>query len=251
MSSILVIEDDEAVRENLEELLKFKGFTVFAAADGKQGLDMALKRQPDLILSDIMMPELDGYTLLKAVRETPAISNTPVVLLTAKTMIDSKIMGLEYGADDYITKPFNAKELIARLHNLIDLRRKLKAKVFLESKQTEIESTEDVFMRELITLISDRLDHVDFGIEEAVDQLGMSKSTIQRRVKSITDKTFNQFLREFRLEQAKQMIEQNGGTISEIAYASGFNSVSYFSYSFKNYFGYSPTDIAPANRKGV
>ena len=248
MSSILVIEDDDAVRENLEELLKYKGFTVFAAADGKQGLDMALKREPDLILSDIMMPELDGYTLLKTVRETPALSNTPVVLLTAKTMSDSKIMGLEYGADDYITKHFNAKELIARLHNLIDLRRKLKAKTFLESKHTEIESTEDVFMRELITLISNRLDNVDFGIEEAVDQLGMSKSTIQRRVKSITDKTFNQFLREFRLEQAKQMIEQNGGTISEIAYASGFNSVSYFSYSFKNYFGYSPTEIIPGNK---
>ncbi|UTW67664.1 response regulator [bacterium SCSIO 12643] len=245
MSNILVIEDDATVRENLEELLKFKGYTVFSSSDGKEGLDMAFKKEPDLIISDIMMPEMDGYELLKNVRETPALTNTPVILLTAKTMTESKIMGLEYGADDYITKPFNAKELIARIANLIEIRRKLKAKAYLETNKTEVESTEDIFMRELIVLFADNLDKSQFAIEDVVVEMGLSKSTVQRRVKAITNKTFNQFLREFRLEQAKQIIEQRGGNISEVAYATGFNSVSYFSFSFKNYFGFPPTEIVP------
>lgn len=243
MSNILIIEDDSSVRENLEELLRFKGYTVFSSGDGIAGMDMARKKEPDLIISDIMMPHMDGYELLKNVRETPALSNTPVILLTAKTMTESKIMGLEYGADDYITKPFNAKELLARIANLIELRRRLKAKAYLETNKTEVESSEDVFMRELIVLFANNIDRSKFAIENVVDEMGLSKSTIQRRVKTITNKTFNQFLREFRLEQAKQIIEQRGGNISEIAFATGFNSVSYFSFSFKNYFGFAPTEI--------
>ncbi len=243
MASVLIIEDDPSVRENLEELLKFKGFTVYSSSDGKKGLDMAFKKEPDLIISDIMMPEMDGYELLRNVRETPSLTNTPVILLTAKTLTESKIMGLEYGADDYVTKPYNAKELVARINNLIEIRRKLKAKAYLESNQTVVESTEDIFMRELIKLFADNLENSNFTIEDVVVELGLSKSTIQRRVKSITNKTFNQFLREFRLEQAKQIIEQKGGNISEVAFATGFNSVSYFSFSFKNYFGFPPTEL--------
>lgn len=243
MAGILIIEDDPIVRENLEEILKFKGFSVITAEDGKNGLDIATKREPDLIISDIMMPEMDGYEVLKNVREHPAITNTPVILLTAKTLTESKIKGLEHGADDYITKPFNTKELVARVNNLLEIRKKLKAKAYLESQKTEVESAEDAFMRELISIFTDNIENSHFAIEDIVIEMGLSKSTIQRRVKSITDKTFNQLLREFRLEQAKQILEQKGGNISEVAYAVGFNSVSYFSYSFKNYFGFPPTEL--------
>ena len=243
MAGILIIEDDPIVRENLEEILKFKGFSVITAEDGKNGFETAVKREPELIISDIMMPEMDGYQVLKKVREHPAITNTPIVLLTAKTLTESKIKGLEYGADDYITKPFNAKELVARVNNLLEMRKKLKAKAYLESQKTEVESAEDIFMRELIAIFSDNIENSHFAIEDIVIEMGLSKSTIQRRVKSITDKTFNQLLREFRLEQAKQILEQKGGNISEVAYAVGFNSVSYFSYSFKNYFGFPPTEL--------
>lgn len=243
MSNILIIEDDPAVRENLEEILEFKGFRVFSTADGKEGLDMALKKEPDLIISDIMMPEMDGYQLLTRVREIPALTNTPVILLTAKNMIDSKIQGLEIGADDYVTKPFNSKELIVRIENLIKIRKKLKVKAYLNSNETIVEATEDIFMRELIEVFSTHMANSKFGIDDVVDEMGLSKSTLQRRVKAITRKTFNQFLREFRLEQAKQIIEQRGGNISEVAFASGFNSVSYFSFSFRNYFGFPPTEI--------
>jgi DNA-binding response OmpR family regulator len=245
MALILVVEDDHSVRENLEEILHFKGFSVVSADNAKLGIKLANEKEPDLIISDIMMPEVDGYTFLQQVKSSAKLSATPVILLTAKTLTESKIRGLEYGADDYITKPFNAKELIARVHNIIDIRRKIKAEAFLQSNKVEVESADDAFMRELLGLFSDNLENSYYAIEDVVQALGFSKSTIQRKIKNITGKTFNQLLREFRLEQAKQILEQKGGNISEVAYIIGFNSVSYFSYSFKNYFGFPPTEVKP------
>ena len=113
----------------------------------------------------------------------------------------------------------------------------------MESKQTTVESTEETFMRELVGIFAANMEDSGFAIENVVDTMGLSKSTIQRRVKSSTNKTFNQLLREFRLEQAKQILEQKGGNVSEVAFSVGFNSVSYFSYSFKNYFGTPPTNM--------
>ncbi|KAB1064035.1 response regulator transcription factor [Salibacter halophilus] len=247
MSTILVIEDDSVVRENLEEILSFKGYNVISSENGQQGLAMAKKRNPDLIISDIMMPEMDGYDLVKTMREDYALQDIPVILLTAKTMTDSKIRGLEIGADDYITKPFESKELLARVNNLIERRKQIKARALLESRQTTVESTDDIFMRNLLDFFLENIENSHFAIEDVVSEMGLSKSTIQRRVKNITDKTFNQLLREFRLEQAKQILEQKGGNISEVAYSVGFNSISYFSFSFKNYFGFPPNELIPRN----
>ncbi len=245
MALILVVEDDQSVRENLEEILHFKGFSVISADNAKLGIQMAREKEPDLIISDIMMPEMDGFSLLKHLKQDTKLSNTPVILLTAKTLTESKIKGLEFGADDYVTKPFNAKELIARVHNIIDIRRKIKAEAFLQSNKIEVESADDAFMRELLNLFSTNMENSYYAIEDVVKTLGLSKSTIQRKIKNITGKTFNQLLREFRLEQAKQILQQKGGNISEVAYLIGFNSVSYFSYSFKNYFGFPPTEVKP------
>ena len=245
MALILVVEDDQSVRENLEEILHFKGFSVISADNAKLGIKLANEKEPDLIISDIMMPEVDGFTFLQQVKSDAKLSATPVILLTAKTLTESKIKGLEYGADDYVTKPFNAKELIARVHNIIDIRRKIKAEAFLQSNKVEVESADDAFMRELLGLFSDNMENSYYAIEDVVKALGFSKSTIQRKIKNITGKTFNQLLREFRLEQAKQILQQKGGNISEVAYLIGFNSVSYFSYSFKNYFGFPPTEVKP------
>jgi len=245
MALILVVEDDQSVRENLEEILHFKGFSVVSADNAKLGIKLASGKEPDLIISDIMMPEVDGFTFLQQIKSDAKLSNIPVILLTAKTLTESKIKGLEYGADDYITKPFNAKELIARVHNIIDIRRKIKAEAFLQSNKVEVESSDDAFLRELLGLFSDNMENSYYAIEDVVKALGFSKSTIQRKIKNITGKTFNQILREFRLEQAKQILQQKGGNISEVAYLIGFNSVSYFSYSFKNYFGFPPTEVKP------
>ncbi len=243
MIQILVIEDEADVRENLEEILRFKEYNVITAVNGLDGLEKIQNHQIDLVISDIMMPEMDGYELVKKVRESQSLIHIPVILLTAKTMVDEKVQGLEYGADDYITKPFNTKELLARVHNLIEVRKVLRNKSFMETPRKEVESVSDVFMRELYEIFTNNMENSFFAIEDVVSEMGLSKSTIQRRVKNYANKTFNQMLREYRLEQAKHLLEQKSGTISEIAFAVGFNSVSYFSYSFKNYFGYSPTDL--------
>ncbi len=241
MEQVLVIEDDINVRENIAEVLRFKGFDVSVAMDGAIGLSKLKDQRFDLVISDIMMPGIDGYQVLQRIKKNPATSQIPVILLTAKTMIESKIEGLEYGADDYITKPFNAKELAARVNNLIDTRKMLKVKTLMEKPRRDIESVEDTFIRDLLDIFATNLENSHFVIEDVVPLVGLSKSTVQRKVKRYTDKTFNQLLREFRLEQAKSMMERKGGNISEIAFKTGFNSVSYFSFSFKNYFGYSPT----------
>lgn len=241
MEQVLVIEDDINVRENIAEVLKFKGYNVSVAMDGAIGLSKLKDQRFDLVISDIMMPGLDGYQVLQKIKKNPVNSQIPVILLTAKTMIESKIEGLEHGADDYITKPFNAKELVARVKNLIETRKMLKAKTLMEKPRREVESVEDAFIRDLVDIFAKNLENSHFIIEDVVPLVGLSKSTIQRKVKRYTNKTFNQLLREFRLEQAKAMMERKGGNISEIAFKTGFNSISYFSFSFKNYFGYSPT----------
>lgn len=251
MANILVIEDEASVRENLEEILEFKGFNVLSADNASRGFDLAVEKEPELIISDIMMPGMDGYEFLQKLRKSPKISNLPVIFLTAKTLTSSKIKGLEYGADDYITKPFNAKELIARVYNLIDMRKKIKADAYLSSKKVEVESSDDIFMRELLELFDKNMENSHYSIDHAVEALGLSKSTIQRRIKTIADKTFNQMMREFRLEQARQILKQKGGNISEVAFRVGFNSVSYFSFSFKNYFGFPPTDVKPKSNERV
>jgi DNA-binding response OmpR family regulator len=241
VEQVLVIEDDIDVRENIAEVLKFKGYNVSVAMDGAIGLSKLKDQRFDLVISDIMMPGLDGYQVLQKIKKNPVTSQIPVILLTAKTMIESKIEGLEHGADDYITKPFNAKELVARVKNLIETRKMLKAKTLMEKPRRDVESVEDAFIRDLLDIFAKNLENSHFVIEDVVPLVGLSKSTVQRKVKRYTNKTFNQLLREFRLEQAKAMMERKGGNISEIAFKTGFNSVSYFSFSFKNYFGYSPT----------
>ena len=241
MEQVLIIEDDIDVRENIAEVLKFKGYNVSVAMDGAIGLSKLKDQRFDLVISDIMMPGLDGYQVLQKIKKNPVTSQIPVILLTAKTMIESKIEGVEHGADDYITKPFNAKELVARVKNLIETRKMLKAKTLMEKPRREVESVEDAFIRDLLDIFAKNLENSHFVIEDVVPLVGLSKSTVQRKVKRYTNKTFNQLLREFRLEQAKAMMERKGGNISEIAFKTGFNSVSYFSFSFKNYFGYSPT----------
>lgn len=243
MSRILIIEDDAAVRDNLCELFELKDHTVSVASNGREGLDVCKREKPDLVISDVMMPEMDGIAYLKAHRESPSISNIPVILLTAKTQIEDKIEGLEYGADDYITKPFNTNELLARSNNLIELRKHYKTKAMLEAPTREIKSVDEAFMEIIHDMLKGNLENSNFNIDDVVEELGLSKSTIQRRIKTISGKTFNQLLREFRLEQAKLIILNRGGNISEIAFQVGFNSISYFSYTFKNYFGFTPSDL--------
>ena len=187
------------------------------------------------------MPEMDGFELLRAVRMNSDMEFLPVILLTAKVGLEDKLNGLELGANDYLTKPFEIKELIARIKSHVELKRNLVSKMLLEPNQIKVESEEDMFMKKVKMILEEKLSDTNLEIDIIADKLFISRSTLQKKIKKITGKNITTFIREYRLKRAKALIIAGYGNISEVAIKTGFNSVSYFSVSYKDYFGIPPT----------
>ncbi len=243
MKKVLIIEDEHQLRDNIVELFEADGYTALAAENGSLGFEEALRTVPDLIVSDVIMPELDGFGLLRKVRENPVTELIPVVLLTAKNMLDAKLEGLEEGADDYIAKPFDARELLLRARNLIEKHDKLLKRGLLQTKEEDFVPKKEKMVREIIQYIDENLSDYNLSVEMVANHMQLSKSTIQRKLKAAVDKNLNQLIREYRLERARKMIEKDTGSLSAIAQATGFNSLSYFSYSYKKFYGVSPSRL--------
>lgn len=251
MHKVLLVEDEEAIRENLAEIFELNNFKVFTAMDGKEALRVAIERLPDLIISDVIMPNMDGFEFLEKVKNNNLTLNIPVILLTAKTMHESKLQGLKTGADDYLTKPFDTEELLIRANNIINSRKRLTHGIELVPDNQRVESKDEFFMKRVMRIIDRNIDRVDFEIDDFVKDLGYSRSSIQKKVKSLTGKTTSTLIRDYRLERGRQLIEQNAGNLSEIASMVGFNSLSYFSNCYKTYFGVSPLKNRTAKKLGV
>lgn len=245
--TILVIEDNADMRSYIREHL-IGDYRVLEAAHGKEGLAIANREIPDLIITDIMMPEMDGITFCNTVRRDERTSHIPVVMLTAKEGRDNKIEGLETGADDYLTKPFDARELRARIKNLIhqrqQLRKKFSQQITLQPKNISITSVDGLFLEKVESTIEKFLSDYDFGVPQLQDALAMSKTQLHRKMKALTDQAPGEFLRNYRLRRAAQLLDQHGGNITEIAFAVGFGSLSYFTRSFKELFGKSPSEYS-------
>jgi signal transduction histidine kinase/ligand-binding sensor domain-containing protein/DNA-binding response OmpR family regulator len=244
---VLVVEDNRDVREFIKDSIG-EEFSVFEAVNGEQGVRLAEKYIPDLIVSDIMMPKMDGYEMTRTIKQDEKTSHIPVILLTAKSDKDSKLEGLDLGADDYLTKPFDTKELQARIKNLIETRKLLQQKF---STGTFIEQTKDKpklsllderFIEKIMAVINEHLSEEEFSIEEIADEVGMSRAQIYRKLKAITGKSPSLFLRTVRLTKSKKLIQSKEFSISEISYKVGFSSPAYFSRCFKDEFGYSPSE---------
>ncbi len=242
MNKVLIVEDEQDIRENIAEIFKLSKYKVFEAENGRKGLEAAVELQPDIIVSDILMPEMDGFELLEKIKTNPQTDHIPVILLTAKTMMDSKLKGLKIGADDYITKPFNVDELVLRATNLVDTRKKLRRTPIIPEK-LKIESKDDLFIKKIYNIMEKNIDKFDFSVEDFVREMGYSRSAVQKKIKAITGKTATNLVRDYRLERAKQLIEQGAGFLSEIAGMVGFNSLSYFSNCYKQYFGINPSEV--------
>lgn len=243
MDRILLVEDEGDIRENLAELFENRSFTVFTAENGNIGYEKAREIIPDLIISDVIMPVMDGFEMLDAIKKDPRTMHLPVILLTAKGMLESKVKGLEIGADDYVTKPFEFEELMARAKSAITNRKRVLQKLKISPTEQDVESKDDVFLRKVIQAVEKNIDNFNFSIDDLAREIGYSRSSIQKKIKSLTGKTTSQLIREFRLEKARQLIQQDSGFLSEIAMAVGFNSLSYFSNSYKEYFGVPPSKI--------
>ena len=246
--TVLVVEDNVDMRAYLKSHLS-PHYRVAEAAHGKAGLEVVRSLRPDLIISDVMMPEMDGYQLCRAVKADPALGHIPVVLLTARADDESRLEGLEIGADDYLAKPFNAEEMLLRVENLIEIRRRLHAhfsgRVVVGASQVVVSSTEAAFLEQVRDVIEAHLGDTHFGVERLADEVGLSTRQLLRRVKETAGLTPNGYIRMLRLERAAQLLEQRAGSVSEIAYQVGFNQPEYFSKLFRQVFGIPPSEYAP------
>jgi YesN/AraC family two-component response regulator len=246
---ILVVEDNADVREFIKDSLGNE-FQFEEASNGEQGVRKAEQIIPDLIISDIMMPKIDGYELTRILKNDEKTSHIPIVLLTAKSEQENKIEGLETGADDYLTKPFDTKELHIRIKNLINIRRKLQERYsnvdFVPVKkevEKRLTNLEEQFICKVMEVLENHLSEEDFSIEQFGEEVGMSRMQLHRKLKALTGKSASNYLRSVRLTKAKKMIEEQKGNISEIAYSVGFSSPQYFTRSFKEEFGFPPSDL--------
>jgi signal transduction histidine kinase/DNA-binding NarL/FixJ family response regulator len=236
---ILVVEDNAEMRDYIRGALEPQ-YSVVEAADGREGIDKAKEIIPDLIISDIMMPEVDGYELCNVLKKDVTTSHVPVVLLTAKASEDSVIQGLKTGADDYITKPFNTTILKTRIKNLIDLRLQLQLKIqrqmVLQPAEISVSSIDQEFMKELQEIIEKNLSDPGFNVEELCKKLYMSRATLYRKVMALTGESPIEFIRSYRLKRAAQLFKANFGNVTEVAFEVGFSSTPYFTKCFKEKF---------------
>jgi signal transduction histidine kinase/DNA-binding response OmpR family regulator len=248
--TILIVEDDAELMNYLGNSLS--DYQVKLAKNGLDGYNLATEIQPDLIISDIMMPVMDGLELCHKLKSNIITSHIPVILLTARSLVEQKVEGYETGADDYIEKPFNDSLLLARIKNLIDSRKKLRERFLkdfiLEPKEIELASADEKLINNVIILIEKNLSESGFNIDEMCKQFYLSRSHFTRKIKQLTGLSPIELLTSFRLKRAAKLLVQGKVSISEISYMVGFEHPNSLSRSFRKEFGMSPSEFVEKNR---
>jgi DNA-binding response OmpR family regulator len=250
VTTVLVAEDNEELLEYLAEHLRDQ-YRVITAANGARALALARERVPDLVVSDVMMPELDGQSLCEAIKADPEIDFIPVILLTAKASRESRLAGLEGGADDYLAKPVDMRELLVRAANLITSRRRLRERFQSERRAlptlppppsaAPLDAGSDAFIRKLYAAMAEHVGDEAFSVDSLAAAVDMSRSTLYRRLEALTGKSPMEVLWDYRLQQAAQWLRETDANVSEIAYGVGFKSVPHFCARFRERFGLSPS----------
>lgn len=242
---ILVVEDNPDMRAYIREEL-LKEYQLVEAENGREGLDKAIDLIPDLIVSDVMMPKMNGYELCEKLKTDERTSHIPVILLTAKAGEESKIEGLETGADDYLTKPFNFRELRIRVSNLIEQRRKLRERfsgeILLKPADVAITSLDQQFLEKVIGVVETRMADETFNVDALAEGVVMSRRQLHRKLLALTNQPPRQFILSLRLQRAAELLLKNAGTVAEIAYQTGFNTPNYFTKVFRKQFGCTPKE---------
>ncbi len=247
---VLIIDDNSDMLDYIQFQLK-EQFQLLRATNGADGLELAQKELPDLIISDVMMPGMNGLELCRRIKQDIRTDHIPIMLLTARMGDDHKIEGLRSKADAYLQKPFNRTELSVRVQNLIQNRKLLK-KRFAESlvfQASDIAENpqEALFLQGLVDAVEDHLSDTSFDVNQLCQIIGMSKSQLNRKMKAVVNKSPNQFIRSYRLQKAKQMIVRTELSVSEIAYEVGFSSPAYFTKCFHDEFGYPPSHLSSSH----
>lgn len=253
--SILVVEDNEELKAFLKSILS-ENYTVITASNGEEGLQHAVDDLPDLIISDVMMPVMDGLEMIRQIKENNNICHIPIIVLSAKASLDDRIAGLEQGIDDYITKPFSATYLKTRVASLLRQRKALQELYMnrlMEEKNTsspdpltpsqpQITPYDEQFMKKVMAYMEEQMDNAELTIDEFAEQLMLSRTIFYRKLKSIVGLTPVDFIREIRIKRAVQLIDSDEYNFSQVAYMTGFNDPKYFSKCFKKVIGITPSE---------
>lgn len=249
--TLLIIDDNTDIRQYERTILQTDYF-VMEASDGQEGLEVARREVPDLVVCDVMMPVMDGYAFCEKLKTTTATSHIPVIMLTAKNLDEQRVEGYSHGADSYITKPFSSKVLLARIENLLKSRSHLRA-VFqqassalaqpVEQDMSQLEDRDKEFVKKLHDIISRHLSDSDFNVESIGPMVGLSRVQLYRKVKAMTGTSVVDLIRKARLQKARRLLETTKKTVSEVAYDVGFSSPSYFAKCFKDEYGMKPGEV--------
>lgn len=244
---LLIVEDHDDLRAYLREQLQ-NGYSIIEAARGDKGLKQALKYIPDLIITDVMMPGMNGMELCHQLKSNERTSHIPVIMLTAKADFDSKISGLQTGADDYILKPFQIKELQTRIANLIRqrnlLRKRFSAHVDIIADDITLNSYDVNFIRRVTQVVEDHLSDLEFDVRRLQDKSGLSSTQLYRKLHALTGLSPSRFIRHMRLKRAVKLLEQQKGSVTHVAFEVGFGNLSYFTKCFKEQYGISPSEYS-------
>ncbi|RRB04325.1 hybrid sensor histidine kinase/response regulator transcription factor [Larkinella rosea] len=246
--TLLLVEDNQELLEFIRSSLPTH-YHIYPATNGQLGLEQAFRQIPDLIISDVMMPGMDGFTLCRLIKEDPRTSHIPVILLTARSALESRLEGLAQGADDYLTKPFHLEELRLRVANLLERQHRLREQVRKALIQPDSPNNPpntpapNPFLEQLYKLLDTYLDNSEFGVDELATQMHLSRQHLHRKLKTLTGLSISDFIRTYRLKRATQLLAQ-GQPVSQTAYAVGFESPAHFSRSFRQLYEMTPSEYA-------
>ena len=245
--TILIVEDNVVLRSFIKEILKVN-YNVLEAENGKVALDKAIKNLPDLIVSDVIMPEMVGTELCSKIKTTLATSHIPVILLTSRTSLVYKFEGLESGADDYISKPFNLKEFNLKVRNLLESKQRIKEKFLadqsFETMDVSLTSLDQKLLEKAFKIVQENISNEDFNITQFSEDLGVSRSMLFTKIKAWSNATPNDFIQEIRLNHARKLLELDRFTVAEVSFKVGFKRTKYFSQCFKKKYDVTPSEYS-------
>ncbi len=250
---ILVADDDDAILEYINNNLKHT-YKVITCKNGVDALRMTVSQKPDLVITDVVMPEMDGITLLRKLKMNVDTSHIPVIILSGKNKLQDRMLGIETGADAYLPKPFYMNELKSTAANLISNRLRMKGKYSAVqhrkavAAEVNIESSDDQFLNEITAIVNKNISNSEFNVEQLMKEMRVSKSKLHRKIKDLTGSTPAHFIMNIRMQHAKEKLAEKDANVSHIAYDVGFSSQTHFSTTFKSYFGYTPTDYLKQNK---
>jgi YesN/AraC family two-component response regulator len=249
---MLIVEDTPEVRIYIKSLFE-KDYAILEATQGEEGWMQAVENIPDIIICDVMMPVMDGITLCRNLKSDKRTCHIPLILLTARTSLIFKVDGLERGADEYMTKPFNPRVLELKVRNLMAQRVRLHQAftdhrvLTIEPKRVTLNSSDELFIQQAMESIENNMTNSGFSVEELCREVGMSRMQLYRKLKALTGLSANEFIRTMRLKRAAQLLEQNQLTVAEVTYEVGFEDLPYFRECFKKMFGVTPSQYGNRN----